>query len=60
LGGIPNKDIEELDDYWAVYPSLKSSLLTNSERDNYSQLTVSPENIKKKLSIPNLSTIVKP
>jgi type I restriction enzyme M protein len=47
LGGIPNKDIDDLADYWAVYPSLKSSLFTNSERDNYSQLTVSPENIKK-------------
>ncbi|MEN8218916.1 MAG: type I restriction-modification system subunit M [Pseudomonadota bacterium] len=47
LGGIPNKDIEDLDDYWAIYPSLKSCLLTNSDRDNYSQLKVSPENIKK-------------
>jgi type I restriction enzyme M protein len=46
LGGIPNKDIDELGDYWAVYPSLKSRLLAKSDRDNYSQLKVSPEDIK--------------
>ncbi len=46
LGGIPNKDVDDLADYWAVYPSLKNSLFTNSDRENYSQLKVSPENIK--------------
>jgi len=46
FGGIPNKDIDDLADYWAVYPSLKNSLFTKSDRDNYSQLKVSPEEIK--------------
>jgi len=46
LGSIPNKDIDDLADYWAVYPSLKSCLFSNSDRDNYSQLKVSHEDIK--------------
>jgi type I restriction enzyme M protein len=46
LGGIPNKDIDDLSHYWAVYPSLKSRLFAQSERDKYSLLKVSPEEIK--------------
>jgi len=46
LGGIPKHDIDELGDYWKVYPSLKRSLFGESERDGYCELRVSQEEIK--------------
>ncbi len=45
-GGIPNHDIEELGNYWAVYPTLKSMLFGASERPNYSTLKIAPAEIK--------------
>ncbi|RAW01554.1 type I restriction-modification system subunit M [Pseudochryseolinea flava] len=46
LGGIPNADIDALDVYWKVYPSLKGILFSTTKRKNYSQLNVAPEDIK--------------
>ncbi len=46
LGGIPKRDIDDLEDYWKVYPSLKSNLFVNSQRDNYYNLTVNKDEIK--------------
>jgi type I restriction enzyme M protein len=37
-GGIPNRDIEALAEYWAVYPTLKRTLF--KKRKGYSQLKV--------------------
>lgn len=45
LGGIPNRDIEDLENYWQAYPSLKSELFTPT-RANYSELKTEPSNIK--------------
>jgi type I restriction enzyme M protein len=45
-GGIPNADIEALKEYWAVYPSLKNTLFMPNTEGGYSQLKVSPENVK--------------
>jgi len=47
LGGIPNADIDALDNYWKVCPNLKSSLFGKSERARYSRLLVEKEEIKQ-------------
>lgn len=47
LGGIPNADIEALNDYWEVYPSLKAELFNVSKRENYSDLKIEKELIKQ-------------
>ena len=46
LGGIPNRDIEDLENYWHAYPSLKSELFAATTRASYSQLKIEPANIK--------------
>jgi len=46
LGGIPNADIEALNEYWEVYPTLKSELFAASKRHLYSQLKISKDQIK--------------
>ncbi len=38
LGGIPNYDIEALDAYWQVFPTLRQQLFTQSSRTGYSEL----------------------
>jgi type I restriction enzyme M protein len=47
LGGIPNVDIEALNSYWEVYPSLKSELFKSCERPNYSELKIPKESIRQ-------------
>lgn len=46
LGGIPNRDLDNLEDYWKVYSTLKSSLFKPSKRANYSDLVIPKEEIK--------------
>ncbi|MFZ1809318.1 MAG: class I SAM-dependent DNA methyltransferase [Cyclobacteriaceae bacterium] len=46
LGDIPNADIEALEDYWNVYPSLRKGLFGKSKRANYSQLKTEKDQIK--------------
>jgi len=46
LGDIPNRDIDELDSYWEVYPTLKSTLFKPNQRPNYSALGVANEEVK--------------
>ncbi|MGL2999428.1 type I restriction-modification system subunit M [Flavobacterium sp. RSSB_23] len=45
-GGIPNADIESLNGYWKVYPSLKNELFVPTENPNYSQLRVANTEVK--------------
>ena len=45
-GDIPTNDIEDLQNYWSVYPTLKSSLFGNSKRKGYSTLKIAQEEIK--------------
>jgi type I restriction enzyme M protein len=45
-GGIPNEDINALQKYWDVYPSLKAELFEDNERENYSNLKVAKDEIK--------------
>ncbi len=47
LGDIPNADIDALDEYWKVYPSLKKVLFSDSKRKNYSALQIAKEDIKQ-------------
>lgn len=47
LGGIPNADIDALNEYWEVYPSLKAELFNASERENYSDLKIEKDQIKQ-------------
>ena len=47
LGGIPNADIDALNDYWEVYPTLRESLFGVGSRDKYSFLIVSKDTIKQ-------------
>lgn len=46
LGGIPKADIDALEGYWRVFPSLKNALFANTGRENYLSLLVEKENIK--------------
>ncbi|MFX0116744.1 MAG: N-6 DNA methylase [Candidatus Hodarchaeota archaeon] len=46
LGGIPNKDIDDLSLYWKICPSLKNMLFQPSERKGYSVLRIKKSEIK--------------
>lgn len=48
LGDIPSVDIDALEEYWNVYPSLRKQLFKNG-RKNYSQLSVEPAQVKNKI-----------
>jgi type I restriction enzyme M protein len=39
-GGIPNPDIDALDNYWQVFPTVRSTLFKRAERPGYTQLKV--------------------
>ncbi|MCI0692873.1 type I restriction-modification system subunit M [candidate division KSB1 bacterium] len=45
-GGIPNRDIDALEKYWAVLPHLKSALF-DPLRENYSQLSILQAQLKQ-------------
>ena len=44
-GGIPNADIEALDNYWQVFPSLRRTLFT-ADREGYSKALVKAAEVK--------------
>lgn len=46
LGGIPNRDIEKLEEYWKVYPTLKKVLFSDGDREGYSNLNIEENDIK--------------
>lgn len=47
-GGIPVRDIDELDDFWKVFPTLRKSLFTK-RNDQYADLTIAKERIKEEI-----------
>jgi len=50
LGDIPNADIDALQNYWDVFPELKSSLFAAAKRsENYMSLQVSKDDIKQSI-----------
>jgi len=48
LGQIPNADIAALQNYWTVYPSLKSHLFEGG-REGYSKLTIDHAQVKNEI-----------
>lgn len=46
LGGIPERDINELSSFWNVFPSLKAELFKNSERNGYMELNVPKDTLR--------------
>lgn len=47
LGGIPNRDIDNLQRYWSVYPGLRKELFTFIQREGYSELKITQDEIKQ-------------
>jgi type I restriction enzyme M protein len=45
-GGIPNRDIDALEPYWKVCPSLRSSLFAPADRTGYAKLNVAQQEVK--------------
>ena len=45
-GGIPNRDIDALERYWQVIPSVRVALFKKADRPGYSQLRVAAVDIK--------------
>lgn len=46
-GGLPKRDIDELQVYWSAFPSLREQLFSGFGRDGYCKLNVSSEGIRK-------------
>ena len=45
-GGIPNRDLDALDNYWTVFPSLRQSLFVGNGRTGYSEARVETPQVK--------------
>jgi type I restriction enzyme M protein len=45
-GGIPVRDIDALDDYWQVLPSVRSALFKRADRSGYLQLKLQLQEVK--------------
>jgi type I restriction enzyme M protein len=45
-GGIPNRDIDDLQSYWQVFPTVRATLFKNADRPAYTQLKVATVDIK--------------
>ncbi len=46
-GGIPNRDIDALEEYWSVFPSIRETLFRSNGRDAYSEAKVSAADVKR-------------
>ncbi len=49
LGGIPNHDLELLNNYWKVFPNVKNELFEPYERNGYSKLKVDKNQVKQSI-----------
>lgn len=59
-GGIPNADVEVLNEYWEVYKSLKGQLFSASKRKQYSELKITKDSINQTIfSHPEFVTFSK-
>lgn len=45
-GGIPDRDLDALNAYWTVFPSLRETLFTNGGREGYSEPRVESRQVK--------------
>lgn len=47
LGDIPLRDIDALENYWEVYPTMRKAMFGKAKRDKYLTLTVEKDAIKQ-------------
>ncbi len=60
LGGIPDADINALQNYWDVYPTLRNDLFKKFKRVGYSELKIAKDAIKTTIfSHPEFTTYSK-
>ncbi len=45
-GGIPNRDIDALGDYWEVFPAIRSRLFSPNGREGYSDARVEADKVR--------------
>ena len=45
-GGIPDRDVDGLAQYWAVFPSLRTELFEPADRPGYSQLKIPASSVR--------------
>ena len=45
-GGIPNRDIDDLNDYWEIFPSLRHALFEGNGQTGYSETRVETQQVK--------------
>ena len=45
-GGIPNRDIDALSEYWGVFPSVRDALFTENGRGGYSTARIETREVK--------------
>jgi type I restriction enzyme M protein len=46
-GGVPNRDIDALDDYWIVFPSVRETLFKSNGRAGYSDAVLETSRVKQ-------------
>lgn len=46
-GGIPQNDVDELNEYWELFPKLKEQLFTPTEQEGYYKIHIEPNAIKQ-------------
>ena len=51
-GGIPNHDIDGLENYWQVFPAVRATLFKKADRPGYTQLNVPIEEVKAAIAFP--------
>ena len=49
-GGIPDRDVDDLDAYWQVIPSLRKELFESADRPGYEQFRVAPQEVRAAVS----------
>src|SRR4029077_8277106 len=45
-GGVPNRDVNALENYWQVFPSLRTELFEPGDRAGYSRAKVETQQVK--------------
>jgi type I restriction enzyme M protein len=48
-GGFPRHDVESLEAYWQVFPTLKKDLFNTTEREGYYELSVETESVRESI-----------
>ena len=48
-GGIPNRDIDDLDRYWEVFPAVRATLFKKADRPGYTRLKVPINQVKESI-----------